>query len=48
MHSGNTVYYDIRLVRRDGVRLHAGSSIRDKSEAEWLVEQMKTRLGLEV
>ncbi|KPK80965.1 MAG: hypothetical protein AMS25_08235 [Gemmatimonas sp. SM23_52] len=47
IQSGNTAYYDIRFVRRDGVQLHAGSSVRDKREAEWLVEQMKTRLGLE-
>ncbi len=47
MQSGSTAYYDIRLVLRDGKQLHAGSSLRDKREAAWLVEQMKTRLGLE-
>ncbi|UCC72772.1 MAG: hypothetical protein JSV86_20860 [Gemmatimonadota bacterium] len=46
MQAGNRPYYDIQIVRSDGKKLYAGRSIRDKREAEWLVERMKEALGL--
>ena len=49
MQSGGrngTAYYQIRLVRHSGRDVVAGEQIRDKPEAEWLVEEIKTSLGL--
>lgn len=44
MQAGNTPYYDVVLVRKDGKRLSAGRSIRDKREAEWLAATMREAL----
>jgi hypothetical protein len=49
MQSGGrngTAYYQIRLVRSSGRQVVAGQQVRDKREAERLVEEMKTSLGL--
>ncbi len=46
MQAGNRPYYDIQIVKRDGKKLYSGRSIKDKQEAEWLVEQMKGALEL--
>ena len=47
MQSGSTAYYDIKIVRSTGRRRPAGGSIRDKREAERLVDKMKSALGWE-
>jgi hypothetical protein len=44
MQAGKRPYYDIRIVKSDGKKLYCGRSIRDKLEAEWLVEKMKEAL----
>jgi hypothetical protein len=44
MQSGNTPYYDLILVRKDGKRMSAGRGIRDKQEAEWLAATMREAL----
>jgi len=36
MQAGGTPYYDVVVVRRDGRKVVAGRSIRDKREAEWV------------
>ena len=41
-----TPYYDIQLVQADGKKITVGQTIRDKHEAEWLVDQMREALGL--
>jgi len=41
-----TPYYDIQLLA-DSERITLGKTIRDKHEAEWLVSEMKRRIGLE-
>jgi len=46
MQAGKRPYYDIQIVKRDGKKLYCGRSIRDKREAEWLVERMKEALAL--
>jgi hypothetical protein len=46
MQAGNRPYYDIQIVNSDGKRVYAGRSIRDKQEAEWLLEQMRQALEL--
>ena len=48
MRAGNRPYYDIRVVRLDGKKVPAGGSIRDKREAEWLVERIWKGLDIEV
>jgi hypothetical protein len=45
MQSGGRPYYDLTLVRADGKRVTAASSIRDKREAEWLAGVVKEGLG---
>jgi hypothetical protein len=45
MQAGGRPYYDLTLVRADGKRVTAASSIRDKREAEWLVGVLKEGLG---
>jgi hypothetical protein len=45
MQAGGRPYYDLTLVRSDGRRVTAASSIRDKREAEWLVGVVKEGLG---
>jgi hypothetical protein len=46
MQAGKRPYYDIQIVKSNGKRLYSGRSIKDKQEAEWLVEQMKEALEL--
>ncbi len=41
MRSGNTPYYDLALVDDGGKKLKAGSSIKDKREAEWLADRIR-------
>jgi hypothetical protein len=41
MQSGDTVYYDIKAVAKDGRKLTLGSGIPDKGEAEWLAEKIR-------
>ena len=38
-------YYDLRIVRKNGKEVTAGSSVRDKREAEWLAEQMLLQIA---
>jgi hypothetical protein len=40
MHVGKRPYYDIKIERTDGKTVYAGRAIRDKREAEWLIERM--------
>ncbi len=40
MQSGRTLYYDIHIHRTNGKQVTAGSMIRDKREAEWIVERL--------
>ena len=42
-----TPFYDILLTKTDGKKVTLGQTLRDKQEAEWLVEQMKNNLGLQ-
>jgi hypothetical protein len=44
MQAGATPYYDVTIVRKDGKKVSAGSSVRDKREAEWLAATMKESL----
>lgn len=46
MQAGGIPYYDVVIVRRDGRHVIAGRSVRDKREAEWLVQTLKTAIGL--
>ncbi|MGD2217065.1 MAG: hypothetical protein PVJ64_09920 [Gemmatimonadales bacterium] len=46
MQAGNRPYYDIQIVKCDGKRVYVGRSIKDKQEAEWLVEQLREVLSL--
>jgi hypothetical protein len=46
MQSGKTVYYDVVIRRKDGKKTTAGSSVRDKREAEWLAATIKKSLGI--
>jgi hypothetical protein len=46
MQGGSAPSYDVRIVRRDGKRIAAGSGIRDKREAEWLAWTIEQGLGL--
>ena len=45
MRSGRTPYYDVVLVKPDGKKVHAGRSVRDKREAEWLAGTIKSALS---
>jgi hypothetical protein len=45
MQAGSTVYYDVEIRRKDGKKVTAGHSIRDKREAEWLAATIKKALG---
>jgi hypothetical protein len=38
-------YYDLRIVRKNGKQVTAGSSVPDKREAEWLAEQMLLQIA---
>jgi hypothetical protein len=46
MQAGTTPYYDVVIVRKNGKKVIAGRSVRDKREAEWLAITMKKSLGL--
>ncbi len=45
--AGSRSYHDIKIQRVDGKLVHAGRAIRDRREAEWLIERMWRGLGLE-
>ena len=45
MQAGNTVYYSLTVVGKDGRRVTAGTGIRDKREAEWLAGLIKQAIG---
>jgi uncharacterized membrane protein YedE/YeeE len=45
MQAGSTPYYDITVVRRNGKKVKVGNAIRNKPEAEWLVETIKRQLA---
>lgn len=47
MQAGNRPYYDIKIVRDSGKKVKAGSAIRDKREAEWLIETLWRGLDVE-
>jgi hypothetical protein len=44
MQAGNTPYYDVILIRKDGKQIPAGRGIRDKREAEWLAGTLREAL----
>lgn len=46
MQAGSTPYYDLTIVLKNGRKVIASRSVRDKREAEWLVITMKKALGL--
>jgi hypothetical protein len=46
MRAGGRPYYDIVAVTRNGKRLTAGHSVRDKHEAEWLAATINRALRL--
>ena len=41
MQAGSTPYYDLTIVLKNGKKVIAGRSVRDKREAEWLAITMK-------
>jgi hypothetical protein len=45
MQAGRTLYYDVEIRRKDGKKVTAGRSVRDKREAEWLAATIKKALG---
>jgi hypothetical protein len=47
MQAGNRPYYDIKIMTDNGKKVNAGSAIRDKREAEWLIERMWRGLDVE-
>jgi hypothetical protein len=44
--ASGTPYYDIQLVRCNGLKVVLGHTVRDKQEAEWIVAEMKRLTGL--
>lgn len=46
MQAGSTPYYDVVIFRKNGKKVIAGRSVRDKREAEWVAKTMKNALGL--
>jgi hypothetical protein len=44
MQAGNVPYYDVEIRRKDGKKLVAGRSVREKREAEWLAGTIKRAL----
>ena len=46
MQAGNTPFYTIKILGTDGSKVVAGSGIKDKREAEWLVNAMKEAVKL--
>ncbi len=47
MQAGNTLYYDLTLRTADGKKIKAGTSIKDKREAEWLADVLRERAMVE-
>jgi hypothetical protein len=47
MQAGSRPYYDVVILRKNGKKVVAGRSMRDKREAEWLAATMKSALGLQ-
>jgi hypothetical protein len=45
MQSGNTPYYDIVLRLTNGRRTKAGTMLKSKAEAQWIVDEMCDRLS---
>jgi hypothetical protein len=45
MQAGRTPYYDVQILRTNGKKMTAGSSVRDKREAEWLAATIKKALA---
>lgn len=45
MQAGTTPYYDITVVQKNGKKSRIGNGIRNKPEAEWLVETIKRQLA---
>jgi hypothetical protein len=45
--ASGTPYYNIELIENDGRKITLGETIRDKEEAEWLVNEMRRHLGLQ-
>jgi hypothetical protein len=46
MQAGSTPYYDVVVVRKGGKPVIAGRFVRDKREAEWLVQTLKAAMEL--
>jgi hypothetical protein len=46
MQAGTTPYYDVVILRKDGKKVTAGRSVRDKREAEWLAATIRSALGI--
>jgi hypothetical protein len=46
MRSGRVSYYDIVILRKNGKKIRAGRSVRDKREAEWLAGTIREAVGL--
>jgi hypothetical protein len=46
MQQGTTPYYDVTIRLKDGKKLTAGNSVRDKREAEWLAATIRNAAGL--
>jgi hypothetical protein len=46
MQAGAIPYYDVVIRRKDGKKMTAGRSVRDKLEAEWLAVTIKKALAL--
>ena len=42
-----TPYYDIELTLRNGMKVTLGRAVREKSEAEWIVQEMRRLAGLQ-
>jgi hypothetical protein len=45
MQAGKVPYYDVEILRKDGKKVVAGRSVRDKREAEWLAATIKRALA---
>jgi hypothetical protein len=46
MQSGTTPYYDVMIRTKNGKKLAAGRSVRDKREAEWLAATIRNAAGI--
>jgi hypothetical protein len=42
-----TPYYDIELTLRNGIKITLGRAVREKPEAEWIVQEMRRLAGLQ-